>query len=405
MSDESRPLLTADPAANFRAHAEEIRAAIDRVLADGHYILGPEVEAFEREFADYHGGGHTLGVANGTEALELALRAVGVQRGDAVATVANTASATVAAIAEIGARPVFVEIDEATMTMSPAALAGAFAGGGGRIKAVVPVHLYGHPADLPAIGPLATSRGAAVVEDCAQAHGATVAGRRIGTWGAAAAFSFYPTKNLGAIGDGGAVFTRDKALAGRVRLLRQYGWRQRYVSESAGRNSRLDEMQAAILRVKLKYLDAENFRRGEIAARYLEQLAPLAAGRDRRIPPGGCERERVDDVSPVSVGTGAPALQLVLPTVAPGVQAVWHQFVVRTTRRDALLAHLAEFGIRCGVLYPVPAHRQPAYAQPDLALSVTERACAEVLCLPCHPGLDTADVDRVCAAILGWSRA
>jgi len=367
-------LLTADPAANFRAHAGEIRAAIERVLTDGHYILGPEVEAFEREFAGYHGGGHTLGVANGTDALELALRAVGVQRGDAVATVANTASATVAAIAEIGARPVFVEIDEATMTMSATALADALAGAGGRIKAVVPVHLYGHPADLPAICPLANSQGAAVVEDCAQAHGATVAGRRIGTWGAAAAFSFYPTKNLGAIGDGGAVFTRDQAVAGRVRLLRQYGWRQRYVSESAGRNSRLDEMQAAILRVKLKYLDVENTRRGELAARYVEQLAPLA-----------------------------PALRP--PTVAPGVQAVWHQFVVRTPRRDALLAHLAESGIRCGVLYPVPAHRQPAYEQPDVTLPATERACAEVLCLPCHPDLAMADVDRVCAAILGWSRA
>jgi aminotransferase EvaB len=405
MSDGARPLLTADPAANFRAHAEEIRAAIDRVLADGHYILGPDVEAFEREFADYHGGGHTLGVANGTEALELALRAVGVQRGDAVATVANTASATVAAIAEIGARPVFVEIDEATMTMSSTALADAFAGAGGRIKAVVPVHLYGHPADLPAICPLATSRGAAVVEDCAQAHGATVAGRRVGTWGAAAAFSFYPTKNLGAIGDGGAVFTRDKALAGRVRLLRQYGWRQRYVSESAGRNSRLDEMQAAILRVKLKYLEAENARRGEIATRYLERLAPLAVGRDRRIPPS------TQEALPAGFGrfdrltAGDPALQLRLPTVAPGVQAVWHQFVVRTPRRDALLAYLAEFGIRCGVLYPVPAHRQPAYAQPDVTLPITERACAEVLCLPCHPGLDTADVDRVCTTILGWKWA
>jgi aminotransferase EvaB len=413
MSDGARPLLTADPAANFRAHAEEIHAAIDRVLTDGHYILGPEVEAFEREFADYHGGGHTLGVANGTEALELALRAVGVQRGDAVATVANTASATVAAIAEIGARPVFVEIDDTTMTMSCAALGDAFEGAGGRIKAVVPVHLYGHPADLPAICPLAISRGAAVVEDCAQAHGATVAGRRVGTWGAAAAFSFYPTKNLGAIGDGGAVITRDKALAGRVRLLRQYGWRQRYVSESAGRNSRLDEMQAAILRVKLKYLDAENARRGEIAARYLEQLAPLAVGWDRRIPPSTQEAlpagfgrfDRFDELTASRLTAGAPALQLVLPVVAPGVQAVWHQFVVRTPRRDALLAYLAEFGIRCGVLYPVPAHRQPAYAQPDLALPVTERACAEVLCLPCHPGLDTADVDRVCAAILGWSRA
>jgi dTDP-4-amino-4,6-dideoxygalactose transaminase len=187
--------------------------------------------------------------------------------------------------------------------------------------------------------------------------------------------------------------------------LRQYGWRQRYVSESAGRNSRLDEMQAAILRVKLKYLDAENARRGEFAARYLEQLAPLAVGRDRRIPLS------TQEALPAGFGrfdrltAGDPALQLVLPTVAPGVQSVWHQFVVRTPRRDSLLAHLAECGIRCGVLYPVPAHRQPAYAQPDLALPATERACAEVLCLPCHPDLVMADVDRVCAAILGWSRA
>jgi len=239
------------------------------------------------------------------------------------------------------------------------------------------VHLYGHPADLPAICPLAACHGAAVVEDCAQAHGATIAGRRIGTWGEAAAFSFYPTKNLGAIGDGGAVFTRDKALAGRVRLLRQYGWRQRYVSESAGRNSRLDEMQAAILRVKLKYLDAENARRGEIATRYLDRLSRFAVGRDRRFPPGSCERERVDDISPVPamsdrfdeltasrLTAGDPARQLVLPVVLPGVQAVWHQFVVRTPRRDALLAYLAESGIRCGVLYPCRCTANPRMPNP-----------------------------------------
>lgn len=365
-------LLTADPKAGFEAHAAEIRAAVERVLSSGHYILGPEGEAFEREFAAYHGGGVVLGVANGTEAIELALRAVGVDRGDRVATVANTVSATVAAIEQLGARPVYVEIEDATMTMSPAALETVLAREGGAVKAVVPVHLYGQPADLPAIVDRARRHGAKVVEDCAQAHGAKVAGQRVGTWGDAAAYSFYPTKNLGALGDGGAVFTRDPAVAERVRLLRQYGWRERYVSEIPGRNSRLDEVQAAVLRVKLAYLDAENAVRGERARRYRERLrdAPL------RLPASGA-----------------------------GTEPVWHQFTIRTLRREELRARLAAQGVTCGVLYPVPLHRQPAYAEPALTLAHTERACAEVLCLPAHPAVSMADVDRVCAEILRWTRS
>jgi dTDP-4-amino-4,6-dideoxygalactose transaminase len=366
----SKPLLTADPQAGFVAHADEIRAAVDRVLTGGRYILGPEVEAFEREFAAYHGGGFTLGVANGTEALELALRAVGVGAGDAVATVANSASATAAAIQQIGARPVFVEIEAATMTMSPAALAGLLAAQ--PVKAIVPVHLYGQPAAMPAIAEIARRHGVKVVEDCAQSHGATIAGRKTGTWGDAAAYSFYPTKNLGALGDGGAVFTRDGAVAGQVRLLRQYGWRQRYVSEIAGRNSRLDEIQAAILRVKLKYLEAENATRCGLADRYRQALA---------------------------------ASPLQLPVPAAGTGHVWHQFAVRIANRDALQAHLAAHDIHAAPLYPVPLHRQPAYAQPALQLPETERACAEVLCLPVHPGLATGDVDRVSEEILRWSRS
>lgn len=366
----SKPLQAADPLAGYLAHAEEIRTAIDRVLAGGRYILGPEVEAFEREFAAYHGGGLVVGVANGTEALELALRAVGVTAGDSVATVANSASATAAAIQQIGARPVFVEIEAATMVMASAALATVLAAQ--KIKAVVPVHLYGHPAAMPAIIELARQHGAKVVEDAAQAHGATVGGRKAGTWGDAAAYSFYPTKNLGALGDGGAVFTRDPALAERVRLLRQYGWRQRYVSETPGRNSRLDEIQAAILRIKLRHLDAENAARRRLAARYLAALA------------GG-------------------ALQL--PATAADVEPVWHQFAVRTPRRDALLAHLAARDIHGSALYPVPIHRQPAYADSAARLPETERACAEVLCLPVHPALATGDVDRVTEEILRWSRS
>jgi dTDP-4-amino-4,6-dideoxygalactose transaminase len=363
-------LLTADPKADYLAHADEIRLAIDRVLVGGHYILGPEVEAFEREFADYLGGGQTIGVANGTEAIELALRAVGVQRGDAVATVANTVSATVAAIEQIGARPVFVEIEADTMVMSAAALTVAMQRA--PVKAVVPVHLYGHPAAMPAIMEVARQHGAKVVEDCAQAHGATVAGRKAGAWGDAAAFSFYPTKNLGALGDGGAVFTRDAATAAAVRLLRQYGWRQRYVSEIPGRNSRLDELQAAVLRVKLRHLDHGNAARRARADRYLANLA---------------------------------AAPLRLPAVAADADPVWHQFTVRTPQREVLRAHLAERGIACGVLYPTPLHRQPAYAEPALSLPETERACAEVLCLPAHPAVTLADVDRVSEEILRWARS
>jgi len=364
-------LLTADPKAGFLAHAEEIRAAIERVLESGHYILGPEVEAFEREWAAYLGNGHAVGVANGTEAIELALRAVGVRRGDAVATVANTVSATAAAIEQIGARLVFVEIDPATMTMSAEALEAVLRKEGGAVKAVVPVHLYGHPAEIGRIVDVAKKFGAKVVEDCAQAHGASVGGSKVGTWGEAAAFSFYPTKNLGALGDGGAVFSKEAGVAERVRSLRQYGWRERYVSEAAGRNSRLDEVQAAVLRVKLKYLDEENAKRRELAGRY---VAGLKRGAVR------------------------------LPEVAAGVEHVWHQFVVRTERREELRAFLAERGIGCGVLYPVPLHKQPAYAQ-AVSLPETERACAEVLSLPVHPGLGAADVDRVCEEVIRWARS
>lgn len=366
-----RILSTADPKAGYLAHAHEIRAAIDRVLASGHYILGPEVASFEEEFATYHGGGYVVGVANGTEAIELALRSVGVDYGDAVITVANTVSATVSAIQQIGARPVYVEIDRETMLMSAAALATVLASERGRVKAIVPVHLYGQAANMPAIVGLARSYGVKVVEDCAQSHGATIAGRKAGTWGDAAAYSFYPTKNLGALGDGGGVFTKDAGIADRVRLLRQYGWSQRYISDLPGRNSRLDEVQAAILRVKLRHLDGENGVRRALAERYQLRLA----------------------------GT-----TLRLPTLSAGVEAVWHQYTVRTPQRGALCEHLAARGIMCGILYPAPLYRQPAYAEPMLSLPETERACAEVLCLPIHPGITAGDVDRVCDEIVRWNR-
>jgi|UniRef100_UPI004049130F dTDP-4-amino-4,6-dideoxygalactose transaminase len=367
---EPKKILSADPHASFSAHEGEIRAALDRVLVSGHYVLGPEVTAFENEWSAYQGGGYSIGVANGTEALELALGALGVGPGDKVATVANTVSATAAAIQQIGAQPVFVEIEADSMTLSPAALAEVIMREGIALKAIVPVHLYGRTAAMPEIVELAQKHGIKVLEDCAQAHGAVCAGRKAGTWGDAAAFSFYPTKNLGALGDGGAVFTRDHSMAQRIGALRQYGWRQRYVSAEPGRNSRLDEMQAAILRVKLNYLDAENARRARYARRYLELL----------------------QASPLSLPLADDA----------EVISAWHQFTVRTPHRSDLQAKLVEQGIHCGVLYPVPLHHQPAYAA-KVQLPLSERACAEVLSLPVHPGLSAEDIDRVSAEILRWS--
>ena len=348
-------LLTADPKSDYLAHADAIHAAIERVLASGVYILGPEVAAFEAEFAAYQGGGYTLGVANGTEGIELALRALGVTRGDRVATVANTVTATVSAIEQIGAVPVFVEIDPVTLLMDPSALESVLAREGGAVRAVVAVHLYGHPAPMPELIACARRHGAWVVEDCAQAHGARLQGRRAGTWGDAAAFSFYPTKNLGAIGDGGAVHTGDAAVADRVR------------------HSRLDELQAAILRAKLPHLDAGNARRRAIAARYDTALADLPMVR----PPLGSAQ----------------------------VEPVFHQYVVRTPQREALRTAMQAQSILCGVLYPTPVHRQPAYANAaSTSLPLSERACSEVLCLPCHPGLTDSGVDEVVAAVRSFFR-
>lgn len=361
-----RKLQGADPKASFTANEAAIRAAMDRVLASGYYILGPEVEAFESEFADYLGGGYTIGVGNGTDALEIALHAAGVRPGERVATVANTVSATVSAIEQMGAVPVFIEIEPDTMLMSADALEAELTRGTS-IRAVIPVHLYGNPADMRQILEVCEAHDVRVVEDCAQSHGATLGGRMTGMFGDIAAFSFYPTKNLGALGDGGAVFTRDPDRADQVRLLRQYGWRTRYISEIPGRNSRLDEIQAAVLRAKLPVLDEDNTKRQAIAARYSERLA----------------------------GSG-----LTLPATTPGALPVWHQYAIRTPDREDLRAKLYEADISCASLYPVPIHHQPAYLDRSVSLPITEKACEEVLCLPCHPGLGIDDVDRVCEVIL-----
>ena len=364
-------ILPADPKAGYLAARAEIDAAIQRVLQSGTYIHGPELAAFETEFASTLGAAGVVGVANGTDAIELALRALGIGPGDKVATVANTVTATVSAIVATGAEPVYIEIEPASMLMDARALQAALSAPEGRaIKAIVPVHLYGQACDMPAIMQLARRHGVKVVEDCAQAHASIVGGQCAGTWGDLAAFSFYPTKNLGALGDAGAVVGGDATALERVRQLRQYGWRTRYVSDEHGRNSRLDEIQAAILRVRLQRLVAENSHRTLLATRYLAELASCNA---------------------------------TLPVLLPDRIHTWHQFVIRTPRRDALKTHLEKSGIIAGVLYPVPVHHQPAYHQ-SVSLPVTEQACAEVLSLPLHPGLTTEDVARVAAVVADFCR-
>jgi len=369
-------ILQSNPKANFLAHEAEIRSAIARVLESGWYILGAEVAAFEREFAAFLGARHVVGVGNGTDALALAMRACGVGPGDAVITVSHTAVATVAAIELTGASAVLVDVEPETFTMDADSLEEVIREcvlKNLRLKAIVPVHLYGHPADMAAIIEIARSHGLRVIEDCAQAHGSAIGGRICGTWGDAAAFSFYPTKNLGALGDGGAVATNDPALAERVALLREYGWKNR-ISHCAGLNSRLDEVQSAVLRVKLKYLSVENARRREIAKLY-DIL--LSAGKFR------------------------------LPKSKPGIDHVFHQYVIRTMQRDNLKNFLEKRGIATAIHYPVPVHLQPAYQSrlfmPKLGLPQTENAAREILSLPLHPQLSDEEVRQVAEAMQEFS--
>lgn len=363
---ELEPIPPADPREGVLARRAEIDAAIARVLEEGRYILGPETDAFEREFAAYLGVAHVVGVASGTDALVLALRACGVGPGDEVVTVGHTAVATVAAVELAGAAPVLVDIEPDTGTMDPARVEAALSP---RTRALLPVHLYGHPAALEPLRAIARDRRLLLVEDCAQAHGATFQGRRVGSFGAAAAFSFYPTKNLGAIGDGGAVATDDPAIADAARRLREYGWRDRYVSEVPGVNSRLDELQAAILRVGLRHLDADNARRAAIAGLYDRELA----------------------------GAG-----LALPVTRAGCGHVYHQYVVRLPARDALRGALRARGVGTLIHYPFAVHDQPAYRgrlRIPAPLPRTEEAAATVLSLPMYPGLGEARARRAAGAV------
>lgn len=363
------PFMSLAPAPGSADQAD-IRAAIDRVLSRGWFVLGPEVEAFEAEFAEASGATHAVGVGTGTDAIALALRALGIGSGDEVITSPLSAAYSALAIMMTGARPVFADIDEERLTIDPAAIDRAI---GPRTRAIVPVHLYGQPADMDAIAAIAARHNLLVVEDCCQAHLATANGRPVGTIGIAGAFSFYPTKNLGALGDGGAIITSDAELATRLKRLRNGGQTDRYRHQEPGVNSRLDEVQAAILRTRLPKLPEWTRRRRALAARYRRALAQALAGeRPAMVVPRECD---------------------------PG--HVYHLFVIRSSDRRGLQARLAADGIETLIHYPVAIPRQPALAgERPSDCPTAARVCDEVLSLPLNPALRDEDVDTVAAALI-----
>lgn len=349
--------------------AADVRAAVERVIARGWFVLGPELDAFEREFAAASGARYAVGVANGTDALALALRALGIGPGDEVITAPLSAAFSALAILMVGARPVFADIDPERLTLDPAAFARAITP---RTRAVMPVHLYGQPADMTAIADIAAHHSVAIVEDCCQAHLATCAGRPVGSFGAAAAFSFYPTKNLGALGDGGAITTSDANLARALQKLRNGGQSEKYHHDSFGVNSRLDEMQAAVLRERLRRLPAWTAERRALAARYRQQLAGAPLHVPRELDAGH----------------------------------VYHLFPVLSDSRAALRRHLNARGIETLVHYPVPLPRQPAFAgERPAECPNADRACNDVVSLPLHPGMTMAMIDEVSAALRAFDAA
>lgn len=363
-----RVILCSNPKAQYFSYKEEIDAAISRVLDGGWYILGEEVKAFEKEFAGYIGVSYGIGVGSGTEAIHLALAACGIGEGDEVITVSHTAVATVAAIELVGAIPVLVDIEPDFFTLDPNRLKEVITH---RTKAILPVHLYGQPVDLNPVMEIARKHQLYVIEDCAQAHGATYKNERVGSFGDMACYSFYPTKNLGALGDGGMVVTNDKDLAEKAVLLREYGWAERYISYVQGWNTRLDEIQAAILRVKLKYLDEDNSKRTRLAEIY---------------------------------NNGLRNTDLILPKQRENSTHVYHLYVIRSAKRNKLLASLKERGIDASIHYPVPVHLQPTYKglHDFNRLPETEQIVKEIISLPIYPELGESDVQTIIRTIMDF---
>lgn len=373
MGDSVLTVRQVDPGAAYRAQQSAIDAAVMRVLGSGRFLLDAEVAAFESEFASWLGASHAVGCASGTDALVLLLRGLGLGSGCSVVTVSHTSIATVAAIEMAGAVPILVDVEPDHYTMDAQDLAAVLDDPPSAlppIRAVIVVHLYGQPADLSAIADLCARHGVALLEDCCQAHGARFAGRRVGTLTEGAAFSFYPTKNLAALGDAGAVTVRSPELAERITALRQYGWRTRQVSTESGVNSRMDEIQAAVLRVRLTELDRANGRRRVIASAYDQALAGSS-------------------VRP--------------PVRRPGAEHVFHQYVVRSAERERLQSRLRARGIETAVHYRIPVHRQPAYmgrmALGPSGCRTTDRLVDEILSLPMFPELTDAQVAHIADAL------
>ncbi len=354
-------ILYANPSAQFESHQTEIEEAALAVMRGNRYVLGEEVASLEREFADYIGTTSAIGVANGTDAIELALRALGVGFGDEVITVSHTAVATIAAIEATGADAVLVDVESEYYTLNPEQLEEVFSV---KTRAIIAVHLYGQSANLDAITDFCQRNKVFLIEDASQAHGAKYKDKRLGSFGNVGCFSCYPTKNLGAIGDAGLITTNDTDLAIRLRMLREYGWNNR-ISEYAGRNSRLDEIQAAILRIKLKYLDSDNEKRRRLARHYTANLAEV---------------------------------QVNLPVVRANAESVFHLFVLQVGQRQALLKYLLSKGIQAGVHYPVPVHLQPAYKgriSTASDMSATESLTDRIISLPMYPELSMQDAEKI----------
>ena len=362
---KSTPIPMIDPAAEYRSLKSELDAAVGRVLASGRYVLGPEGEALERELAAFTGAAHGVGVNSGTDALHLALVACGVGPGDEVVVPSFTFFASAEAVSYTGATPVFADVDAATFNLDVDSLQRSITK---KTKAVIAVHLFGQCAALDRISAVCKENSLVLVEDVAQALGADYDGRRAGSWGDFGCFSFYPTKNLAAAGDAGLITTSNKQYDETLRMLRHHGSRKTYLHERVGWNSRLDELQAAVLRVKLKHLERFNQARRAVASQYRKKL------------------KSADIALPVEHGRGAH---------------VYHQFTIRSRRRDALRDALARESIAASIFYPTPLHRQPAYeaANRQLRLPVSETIAAEVLSLPINALLDEASIDRICSAL------
>ncbi len=371
-----------NPQAGYLTIKNEIDNAIQKTVEAGQYILGHEVDRFEEEFASFIGAAHGVGVASGTDAIEIALRSLDIGPGDIVITVSHTAVATVSAIERCGATPLFIDIDPATFTINPDHLETTIKSIinyditiNGQLKAIIPVHIYGHPADMASIKEISNKYNLHIIEDCAQAHGAKIQGKKVGTFGDLAAFSFYPTKNLGALGDGGIVVTNNHTLKNKLTALRQYGWEDRFASSMPGINSRLDEIQAAVLRIKLRYLDNDNMMRKKIAESYTQAIINTS----------------------ISV-----------PHEAKEIEHVYHQYVIKTNNQKELIEHLKQNSIGTAIHYPVPIHLQPAYKNripiENGGLPITEKICQEILSLPIYPQLTDSQIERIISALNTWNK-